>query len=561
VRRLGKNLLVLILLAGFSSNAFSQQLLLDHGTRSNGLWLFPTSPDETEFRYLPQLARIAKDSDGEPKFSYMQYVTESNSAADPLTGGGVLHMLVEYHTPEDVIRKAETDLRNARSNPDIRIAGPVLYDKGTYFVTSSILSEEGGGFFGRAPVTEGNQIALAFNLDFADAALLAKSFELETPDVSVTFEMTFSGLRDAYDATVSFEWDKVHNSLSASASGTYFVFGGDIKVEVDRLVENKTITFESRGQNASTEALVNRTYEQIIKMMFDPVPPAVVKESKSGGVAKQFTNMIGNLQSSVSEGVIGFSSAFHLRNIERQGSASLNFNHSETVGRPSSIVFNVADIYKVYGNRPGFFQRVVVQDGPKRRDVSVVVDGDMEAEFDSLLNAVEIKFRKQHSDSAISSNQLVLQSVPAAESPPAFAYTWREGDTDDWFEYEYQVTWLFDGGGRLTQDWQTSADSIISLYSPYERIRIPVMYDRDALLTNGIIAVELELGYDFFDEARSESMLIMTSKEQADRDLEITMPLGLKAYQLNINFLDSQGGSSTKVIETKSRVIFVDSYL
>jgi hypothetical protein len=553
---------VLVLALSIATHVDAQQIQLDQGVRAGGLWLFPSANDEHSFRYLPSDARVALNEQNKPQFSFLQYVKESNDAGAQPTGGGVLHMLVEYYTPPGKIAAAQAEIREILDDPDARIEGSIVFDNGSFFVTSSILAEEGVGLIGRAPVLEGNRVALSFSLDSTNAALLGKSLQMDTPDVSVTFDMTFSGLSDAYDASMHFDWQRVHSAMEASAKGTYFFIGADIKVEYDKLLQNQTIKFESRGKSGVTEALVNRAYERILKSMFDPVEPAKLEKKESDDLVGLLTNIVKEgAKSSVAQSVVGFHAGFKLKNIERTGTADLYFNHSETVSRDASIVLNVADIYKQYGQQPEFFRQVVIDSGPRNREVVLVIDGDLRPEFKKILNAVEIQFVKEHSDGTKTGDEVKLTDMSVEKPGHSFIYGLRANDGSEQLSYKYKIAWSFRGGGRLVEDWVSTETGFVDVYAPYERRQIPVIYDRDELSSQGVRAVQLELSYRFFDEDRSASLLIIPTQAQQQPNLELVMPRGQIDYEVRLKYTYSNGSTESKTETLSDSVIFVDGQI
>ena len=133
-------------------------------------------------------------------------------------------------TPQPLIHDAEKALREKYKKDEIALRGPIVFQDGRYTLVSSILKSvpeasaagDGGAgsekvehaviATGRAPVLEGNRLALSFDLDPERAALLMQSFQMNTPDVSLVFDMTFDGLSDAYDAELTIDWSEVKQS-------------------------------------------------------------------------------------------------------------------------------------------------------------------------------------------------------------------------------------------------------------------------------------------------------------------------------------------------------------
>jgi len=167
-----KTILTYLLLLS-SGILFAQQIYIDKGIQVNGLWCFPTHNDSLNYKYLSTNARLALDEDKHPKFSFMRYITEkpSDNGTKGITeagGGGILHFLVLYETPEEQVTTAQQILRERFENEEIIVSGPIVFDKAYYTLVSSILDKEADenktkilkqGF---APVMENSRIALSF---------------------------------------------------------------------------------------------------------------------------------------------------------------------------------------------------------------------------------------------------------------------------------------------------------------------------------------------------------------------------------------------------------------
>ena len=109
------------------------------------------------------------------------------------------------------VTKAQEDLRRIKNNKKAVIQGPLIFKEGRYSLISSIINPETGQgekrlfAVGNAPVLEGSKIALSFSLDAKNSKILLESFKTSTPDLSLVFDMTFTGLTDAYDAELTID--------------------------------------------------------------------------------------------------------------------------------------------------------------------------------------------------------------------------------------------------------------------------------------------------------------------------------------------------------------------
>ena len=223
----------------FASSASAQQVLIDRGVRAGGLWCFPLATEQKTFVYLPSDARLAQDDAGRPQFSFVRYATNDAGAGGTTSitesgGGGVLHFLVLMETPERTVANAQQELRRIANDNEVKLRGPMVFSDGRYALVSSVLNPSTATperkllATGRAPVLEGNRIAFAFDLKPTEATLLLRSFEMRTPDVSIVFDMAFTGLSEAYDADLTIDWTEVRKHQSFSAGGTVYFVGADV---------------------------------------------------------------------------------------------------------------------------------------------------------------------------------------------------------------------------------------------------------------------------------------------------------------------------------------------
>ncbi len=186
----------------------------------------------------------------------------------------MLHLLALYDTDRAQVDKARAALRASTGDDELALTGPIVFEGGRYAVISSILSGRKILETGSAPVLEGNRVALSFDLDKTQAALLFASLKMKNPDVSITFDMDFAGLADAYDATIDVDWSLIAKSETIAAGGKIFWFGADVKSEVESLVRNGAVTITSRGEHGASEALLTAAHAKIVELLFQPAPAA-----------------------------------------------------------------------------------------------------------------------------------------------------------------------------------------------------------------------------------------------------------------------------------------------
>jgi hypothetical protein len=568
-------LLALFILSGNVSVA--QQIQIDRGIRAAGLWCFPLLSDSLSYVYLPNMAFLSQKAQGKPEFSFLRYVdnTASTSATSKTiteaAGGAILHFLVEYNTPTDTVAAAQQYLRDLLVIKDIKIRGPVIFEKGSYSLISSVLNPSNGQkttsllALGEAPVLEGSKIALSFELTPQNSRILLESFQMSTPDISLAFDFTFSGLTDAYQAELLIDWNEVHESLSREASGSVYFISASVKQSFDNLMRKNAIKLVTYGEDKNMDALLNTVYDKLLSLLFDPVKPESVPEDKKGGLTDAISSLVGSkglLGSSQTTG-FGLHAGFQLKEMKSEGNSKLNFNSRSTVSRHHYIVFNIGDIYKKYGNDENYFKTVNIFDPDfSQREVHVSVDGSLEPEFSSFINNVTVTLRKKHQSGDETVKELFVDknTMTNASGPLIMTYgSIKDTNRLDWLEYDYKTIWQFKKGGSYTTNWTSQSASMINLFAPYERRVIDVIGDENVLKENNIRSVIVEMTYNFFGEARKSRLVIMTDKPISDYLFEITQPLNEYEYTYSIKWIKQDGQQINKSFTDSSGIVFIDN--
>ncbi len=402
-------LLILFIISVIPLSA--QQIQIDRGIRAAGLWCFPLLSDSLTYLYLPDMASLAKKTNSKPEFSFMRYVDNTTPSANSsetiseAAGGAILHFLVEYSTPPDTVTAAQQYLRDLLGIEDIKVRGPVIFEKGSYSLVSSVLNPQTGQktnsllALGEAPVLEGSKIALSFELTPEKSKILLESFQMSTPDISLTFDFSFSGLTDAYHAELLIDWKEVRESKAFEAGGSLYFISADVKASFDKLMRENAIKLTTYGEDDNMDALLNTVYDKLLSLLFDPVKPENVPEDKKGGLTDAISSLVGSkgLLGSRKTTGFGLNVGFQLKEMNSEGTSKLNFNSRSTVTRHHFIVFNIGDIYWKYGQNEDYFKTVNIFDPDfSQREVHVSVDGSLEPEFTKFINNVTVTLRKKH---------------------------------------------------------------------------------------------------------------------------------------------------------------------
>ncbi len=555
----------------------AQQMQIDRGIRAAGLWCFPLLSDSLTYLYLPNYAALSRNEDGNPQFSMMRYVdnssptTASAATITEATGGAILHFLVEYSTPPDTVAAAQQYLRNLLGIEDIKLRGPVIFEKGSYSLISSVLNPASGQrsasllALGEAPVLEGSKIALSFELTPQKSKILLESFRMSTPDISLAFDLSFSGLTDAYHAELLIDWNEVHESKAFQAGGSVYFISADVKASFDKLRRDNAIRLTTYGEDTNMDALLNTVYDKLLNLLFAPVKPENVPEDQRGGLTDALSALTGSKGLLGSRKTTGFGlhAGFQLKEMKTEGTSRLNFNSRSTVTRHHYIVFNIGDIYQRYGHDENHFKTVNIFDPDfSQREVHVAVDGSLEPEFTKFINNVTVTLRKQHQSGDETVRELYVDRNTLSRSAGQLVMTYgsiKDTNRLKWLDYDYKTIWQFMKGGSYTTDWSEQSASMINLFAPYERRIIDVIGDETLLRENNIRSVIVELSYNFFGETRKSRLVILTSELISDKFFEITQPLNEYEYNYSIKWIKQDGQQINKTFTDSSGIIFIDN--
>ena len=569
-----KHYITLVVLIGYCLISNGQSILIDQGVNADGLWCFPIHKKENSYRYLPQRARLSLQNDSIPEFSFLRYITEKPSENNSKTiteagGGGILNFLVLYDTPQELISNAERFLKKKFENDEIIIEGPIIFDSGKYTLVSSILNPAGepkksilGS--GSAPIIENSKIPLSFNVDPLKSKLLLESLKMSTPDVSLIFELGFSGLTENYEAELEIDWSEVKKSHAFDAGGSIYFVGADVGLGFDKLRKDNAIKFTSVGKDESMESLVQTVYTKLLELMFKPTPLEQVPEEHRGGLEDAIGSLIGSNGAMGSRNTTGFglNVGYQYKEHRTTGKSNMVFKGRSLVNRNHYITFNAGNLYKKYGDNKDIFKDVPLWDPAfQQRDVYVGIDGTIENEFDKMLNSVTVKLNKKHQSGDATLKEVLLTKNTYKESNGKIAMSYlNHGDADqnEWLNYEYQTVWKFIGGGTYSEDWKTATASMINLYTPFQRRKIEISGDVETLKEKNVRAVAVKINYDFFGEPKSKNLTIYPKKELNDKFFEITLPKGSDKVEYTITWYVKNAAPIQKNGIDEYGLLFID---
>ena len=530
-------------------SASAQPVLLDGLVQAEDLICFPVHGKKNQYKYLPNTGGLSFKS-GAPEFSFLQYAFENessqagNSSIAKALGGGLLHFLVEYYTPQKDIDRAERRLQKMFENDTIKLIGPVDITKGQFVLVSSILvngkaSKELIGT-GRAPVFQNSKVAFSFMMDPQKSQILMESFKMKTPDISIMFDLEFQGLTSAYNGKITVDWKMVQNSSYSNTSASAIFFSSTTEKTILELAQTGAIKMESYGNDSLGGNMLDAAYDKLLKMMYEPVQPDSINEKDSRSwVQKTFGN------SGLTGSLIGGSNVYRKRKVKTSGKTTVEINSRQFVNRHQFVTFNIGDLYKKYGKDNRVFRKAALdEDLFKQREIFVNIDGDMKSEFDQMVNSVSVSIKKEHKNGDETIREVFINSanLEEYEGPLKMIYLNKEDkDKEKWLEYDYAINWQFKKDGDYQTDWQKSSAPIINLYAPYKLHQIDIMGDLQSLKDQNIMAVVVQLEYPFFGKTKKDKLLIKPFNDDNKLVMNAIMPSDVVEVSYTLTWVYKDG--------------------
>ncbi len=257
-----------------SGFAEAQEINLDKMVKCGDLICYQALKDANTFYYLPDNPRLATKN-GRPQFSFLKYArTEKTGKAgtNKAEGGGIVHFLVTYGADESQVKEAEKGLQE--KYPDASIDGPIVYRKGSFALITSFtegnITTTRTVAVGKAPLMEGQKAAVSMALTREGAEILWESFQTDTPDISLVFDMQFAGVREPFEATLEADWARVASHHNVKAGVKYAWFGADVDILFQELRQTGAVKITTKGKDATLEGILTSVNNKLLEAMFVP---------------------------------------------------------------------------------------------------------------------------------------------------------------------------------------------------------------------------------------------------------------------------------------------------
>lgn len=564
-----QTLLYILILTAACEVVSGQKILIERGVKAGELWCFPIEGDTNSYKYLSSELDVSYVN-GKPEFSYMRYRFDRQSSRQENTkGGAIMHFLILYNTPEKKVEEATKALQKSKGNNSIKLIGPVIYDKANYHLVTSIAKGDGVESSilasGVAPVLEGNKIPFSFNLDKDKSGLLLNSFQMSTSDISIAFELQFSGLTENYEGKVTVNWNDFYKTEGTSSEirGNYMGIVGvsaGVKTQVEQLISNKTIEVEVKGSNPTLEEQFNIAYRKIVDLLFEKTEIGSTNEAVSN---RGILDMLDVGKNKSIPAAVEASFVYSYRKFTQKGTAVFNFKGKSTASLNQILTFNFRNFYARYGSNKDIFRDVVVDNQFfQTKQIAIVPDISIINEMDSLISNVTVTIRKIHEnrDTTIKVVGLNSSSSKTYDQPIYVEYpNKRDNNILRWHEYEYKYTVDVVGGAKFESGWIKTDAFEVRVKCPYYREHVKLSASAEELLAQNVRRVYCEVAYFNY---RSNKVLMTVDLSRGQSPYDVTRPIILKSgetkkdYKVTWEFKDKP--SVTKTGSTDFDIIPID---
>jgi len=553
--------------------ALAQEILLDQFEQAGGLILFRSFDEPLEYYYVPNNPQVAENENGKPEFGFIKYArnipSESGEGGiQEAGGGGVVHFLVTYSVPSEQVEKAQQEL--LQKVEDARIVGPVLFRSGTFSLVTTIADEKGRFTnrvvgLGKAPLIEGSKAAVSIDLTPEGASLLWESFKMDTPDISILFDMEIEGYRNPYEATLEVDWDQVYSNQEFGAGIKILWFGADIEGKFEELMQSGAIKLETKGENATMDAIVQRAHAKLLEIMFAPAETTSSQERESTSAMSALSALLGRRSGGggSSTSVFSLHGSYKMKDIKRSGKARFDFNHYSNEKLNIVMAGNIGDLYARFGGDPGIFKAVNLDDPVfMQREIFVTVDGRSERDFTDYINFVTVQIRKRHAGGEESVDEVVIDGESFKRQANRFrmVYGWK-GDVNrsEWLRYQYRTVWNFRKGVQFENEWRGTDTFVINVAPPYEYRRISLEADPEVFKEMKVRHALVKFYYDFFGKEIERQAVVRVRGGDAVTMLEYVCESGNYDYEYEITwYTRDRGRIQSGRIEDSSEILYVD---
>lgn len=549
---------VLIPAQGFSLvNYEAGQLEVD------GIILLQDAADPDKYYYLPPAPRVSVRKDGGLELSVIKFVDPKGD-----TSGGLFHMLIAFSLPDADLEVLRSSFKKIK--PDAQIAGPVPLrqnEEAGFTIISGTLSDKKFATqlisSGRAPVTPGSKAAVAATLSAHGATLLWESLQKPTSDVSIGLRTYYEASLPSFEARIHAEVSTVYTHFSKldNRQQRYnkrqirqivdeLVRTGDIKIDVlDRMPED--------AANKAMQSLVDLVAGKLTEIIFDTkagftaipekekaVEPGQIKgRQKKGWLAKLFTST-GNQKYYTDNQYV-----LKKREDINRAVFSINLTRRAVIKVPVDTAGNISGLYKEFEKNPDMFRVVNLSDPAfQKRELFFRVDGDFIGAFEKIMNYAGVSILKTYNGQADATGELVFtrEDIRDGRLSKSWKYARLGERSAKWLDFGYRTTWSIQGQHKVRHpkdpdQWISSADPIITIAPPLERMDLEIDADRFLFEDAGIRSATIEARYHIFGKEKTQRFAVMRATDAESVSNQVLFHDPGKTIQYRVNWYPMKG--------------------
>lgn len=496
----------------------------------NGMLLLQDYKDEKAYYYLPPSPGVSMQEEM-PELSVVKFVDPRGE-----TSGGIFHMLVTFSLPPEEQADLARALENAK--PGAKLLGPVPLhqgEEGSFNIISASLTDKGFTqnviTSGKAPLTPGSKAAVAACLTPQGATLLWESLTRPTSDVSVALSAYYEAALPSFEAKIHADISTVYTHFSSIFNRQEEYTRRQIRDIMDELVRSGTVNIEimdrmpGDAKIQAMQSLVDLASAKLTEIIFDqktgftalPEKEKVLEKGqlkgrqKKGWLARLFTST-GNQKYFTDNQFV-----LKKRSDINRAVFSINLNRRSVVKVPVDTAGNISGLYQAFGEDPAVFRVVNLADPAfQKREVYFRLDGRFTKAFEKIMNFAGVSLRKQYERHADDTGELLFtrEDIRNGALNKSWRYARLGEQNEDWLSYAYRVTWSIQGRHQIRQpeekdEWLQSADPIVTLAPPLERMDLEIDADRFLFEDARIRSATLEVAYKVFGSKETERLAVM----------------------------------------------------
>ncbi|MBS3732827.1 MAG: hypothetical protein KGY42_07960 [Desulfobacterales bacterium] len=508
------------------------------------------NPEETSktYYYLPANPHVSRHPDGTPKFSLIRFVTDKTKEEGGAEGA-VLHFLAEYGLSKP--QQQETEAMLQKRIKGARLKGAVPLEIGaegnSFNVISAVLGDEEFTSTlitsGKAPVMEGQQVAVAARLDAYGATLLAESFKQPTSQVSVVFDLKYVVKLPAYDVEVVMDFDRFHkieseyshdrqkivktrkywdpkwyNPLNTSTRKSTMLTEEERSQAVKFLQETGTVTFNyiQHVPESDKEIVESGLHKLVLEAFFDTqtrLGQPAAEELLSDNEEDEDAEAIAERRKQAAKHNNYSYKVFQRKETHAKSTQRLNLKKVMARYEHYTMTGNVGAWYEKYKDDPRLVTEVNLDDPFfQRREMRFVIDNEAYDIFNEMVNYATVQVRVPRKDQRPFIDELTIDQKYLETSGQTATLTYaRMGD--DAQTYDYAVQWSLRGGHLYPPEprWSKGELMAVTLAAPVRPRTLEAEADLAEMERLGIVRALVELRYSQFGKQHTDSRALALS--------------------------------------------------